>query len=221
MSFAERQARVRVMEVVEARAKRFRSSEDLWPIRVPREPLSLEELVRQALPGGHVRFDVRSLRARTLLHLEWDDGSAWQLWVMVLSSGLKVFCDTGWDESRVLASGGRHSSDETDRLFLEVLAESGGERFGIEMSGGAPAIVRSSLPAPDRRDCPDYPDCLVEFFVHLFEVTGTEASVREQLQEAGLTPGPGPGGTDFRDTVASWLEVAASKGGKRGAAPLG
>lgn len=188
--------------MIESRATRFRSSDDLWPLRVPREPLSLVDLVRTALPVGAVPFDVLSLRTRTLLYCEWDDGSTWELWAMILPSGLKVFCDTGTDETRILASGGRHSSGETDRLFLEHLAESGGERFGIEMSGGAPTVVRSALASRE---------LLVDFFVHLFEVTGAEASVRHQLDRKGVTPAHGPAGADFRDVVASWLGVVASK----------
>jgi hypothetical protein len=203
MSFAARQARLRVSEFVERSVRRFGSDEDLWPIRVPREPLRLDDLVRQALPDDHARFDTASLRARTLLHLAWDDGSQWELWVMTLPSGVKVFCDSGADEQRVLATGGRHSSAETDRLFLERLAESGGERFGIEMTGGAPAVVRAA--GLDRA-------WLIDFFVHLFEVTGAQGSVRQQLDEAGIVVEDAPGGHDFRHIVASWLDVAASNG---------
>jgi hypothetical protein len=77
----------------------------------------------------------------------------------VLPSNRKLFCDTGEEESRVLASAGRHAGDETVRLFLERLAESGGQDFGIEMSGGAPSRVRSS--GADR-----------EFLVDTFYQTG-------------------------------------------------
>jgi hypothetical protein len=190
------------MELIEARAARFRSDDELWPIRVPREPLRLDELVRHALGDDAPRFDFLSLRSRTLLHLEWDDESAWDLWVAVLPTGLKVFCDSGADEARVLASGGRHSSDDTDRLFLSHLAESGGERFGIEMSGGAPTVVRSPFAGSE---------VLIEFFLHLFEVTGGETSVLHQLAEAGVSHDGAAGGTDFRDAVASWLDLTASK----------
>jgi hypothetical protein len=206
MTYAARQARLRVTEGVERAVRRFGSDEDLWPIRVPREPLSLDDLVRQALPDDHARFDVGALRARTLLHLTWEDDSAWELWVMMLPSGLKVFCDTGADEHRVLATGGRHAGAETDRLFLERLAESGGERFGIEMAGGAPTVVRAGGIERDR---------LVDFFVHLFEVTGTERSVRQQLDRAGIPVPTAAGGADFRHLVASWLDLAASNGGAR------
>jgi hypothetical protein len=202
MSFAARQARRKVMELIEAHATRFRSDDELWPLRVPREPLRLDELVRNALGDDATRFDPLSLRSRTLLHLEWDDESTWDLWVAMLPTGLKVFCDSGADEARVLASGGRHSSDATDRLFLSHLGESGGERFGIEMSGGAPAVVRSPFAGSD---------VLIEFFLHLFEVTGAEVSVLHQLSEAGVSHGGAADGTDFRDAVASWLDLTASK----------
>jgi hypothetical protein len=204
MSFGDRQARLRVMELVERRVKRFGSGEDLWPIRVPPEPVSLDDLVRQALPEGHGRFDVSTLRARTLLSMAWDDGTVWELWALVLPSGLKVFCDSGGGEHRILATGGRHSGAETDRLFLERLAESGGERFGIEMAGGAPSTVRASGIDRDR---------LVEFFLHLLEVTGSEGSVRAQLERAGIAVAHDTGGADFRHVVASWLDLAASNSG--------
>jgi hypothetical protein len=203
MSFAARQARLRIAEHVDRTVRRFGSDEDLWPVRVPREPLSLGDLIRQALPDDHGRFDVASLKARTLLRLEWEDGSAWELWVMMLPSGLKVFCDSGADEDRLLATGGRHSGAETDRLFLERLAESGGERFGIEMSGGPPASVRAA--GIDGED-------LIDFFVHLFEVTGAERAVADEVARAGIRVDHDPTGTDFRRTVASWLALAASNG---------
>ena len=40
---------------------------------------------------------------------------------------------------------GRNAGDETDRQFLMLLSESAGETFGIEMAGGAPTRVRSSI----------------------------------------------------------------------------
>lgn len=202
--FAERQARQRVVELVERQVARFRSDEELWPIRIPREPLLLEDIVRQALPDDHGTFDIEALRQRVLMALEWKDGSRWELWILRLPSGLKVFCDSGGGESRILATGGRHSSEQTDRLFLEHLAASGGERFGIEMAGGAPVRVRAG--GVDR-------ELLVSFFVDLFEVTRTEGSVRAQLEEAGVPEEAAAGGTDFRHGVASWLDFVASKRG--------
>lgn len=205
MSFVARQARVRVLERLELRVKRFRSREELWPIRVPREPLALDALVAEALPDDHTRFDPLTLRSRTLLHLAWDEGSEWELWMALLPSGLKLYCDSGGDETRLLASGGRHANDEADRLFLQLLSESAGREFGIEMSGGAPSRVRSSV--SDR-------DFLAGIFVNLFEVTGAEESVRIQLRGAGVKrPRDRDAlGTDFRVDVELWLDLAFPRG---------
>jgi hypothetical protein len=205
MSFAARQARRRLLELVDARARRFHSDDELWPIRIPREPLLLDELAREAAPDAHWLIDAAALRSRTLIACTWDDGSEWDLWVLMLPSGVKVFCDTGGGETRILATGGRHSSDETDRQFLEALAASGGERFGIELAGGAPSRVRSPLVGEADGDL------LADFFVHLFEVTGTEATVLGQLDRAGRPVGWGVDGRDFRDAVVSWLGLVASK----------
>ena len=194
--FVKRQQRVRVLEELERRAKAFRTDEDLYPLRVPREPLPLAEIIEQALPEQHSAFDPLSLRQRTLLHLGWDDGSTWELWVTVLPSGLKLFCDSGEEESRVLASGGRHASEETDRQFLELFSESAGSRFGIEMEGGAPSRVRTSL--TDR-------DFLTDLFVNLFEVAGAEESVRRALAQAH---GRASDDSDFRADVEIWLSHA-------------
>ncbi len=182
-----------MLEELERRAKGFRTDEDLYPLRVPREPLRLRDAIARALPDSHEVFDPLALRQRALLRLEWDDGSAWELWVLMLPSGLKLFCDAGEEEPHVLASGGRHAGNETDRQFLQLLAESGGQRFGIEMSGGAPARVRT--PLTDR-------EFLVDLFVELFEVAGEEASVRRALaQPHGRPPERG----DFRADVDRWL----------------
>ena len=193
MSVAARQQRVRVLEALENRIKQFRSREELWPLRIPHEPLLLEDLVEEALAGDHRRFDPATLRSRTLLHLAWEDGSTWEAWVTILPSKLKVFCDSSHDETRVLASGGKNEGEETDRLFLELLGESGGLHFGIEMSGGAPSRVRSSV--DDRA-------FLVDLFVNLFEGTDVEASVREVARQ---TPRDQADGTDFRSDVERWL----------------
>ena len=97
----------------------------------------------------------------------------------------------------MLASGGRNEGDESDRAFLELFAESAGSHFGIEMAGGAPRSVRSPM---DR-------EFLVDRFVDLFEVTGSEDSLRAQLTEAP-TVEPSPGGMDFRADVEVWLAAA-------------
>ena len=172
-TFASRQLRLRVLEALEARVKQFLRREELWPLRVPREPLLLDDVLRQSLADDARRFDVATLKSRPLLSLEWEDGSRWEAWVGVLPSGLKIYCDTGEDETRVLASGGRNEGDESDRAFLELFAESAGGHFGIEMAGGAPRSVRSPM---DR-------EFLVDRFVDLFEVTGSEDSLRAQLPE--------------------------------------
>jgi hypothetical protein len=127
-----------------------------------------------------------------LLRLEWDDGSTWDAWMIVLPSGFKVYCDSIEEESRILASGGRNEGDESDRAFLQLLAESGGAHFGIEMSGGPPSRVRTSI---------DDREFLVDFFVELFEVSGAEDAVRAQLAGAGRS-------TDFRTDVEQWLTRA-------------
>jgi hypothetical protein len=201
----ERQLRLRVLEALELAAKQFRTREELFPIRIPREPIRLDEVTERALGDDSPRFDPSSLRARTILRLEWDDGSAWDAWVIMLPSQLRLFCDSGADETRVLASGGRNAGDETDRQFLTLLSESAGEIFGIEMAGGAPTRVRSSI--ADRA-------FLVDVFVNLFEVRAMEAAIRADLAERHVA---GPDdllaetveGTDFRLDVERWLELVA------------
>jgi hypothetical protein len=189
-----------VLEVLEQRVKQFLRRDDIWPLRIPREPLLLDSVVRQALPDEHRRFDVSTLRARTLLTLEWEDGNRWEAWVGVLPSGFKIYCDSGEEEDRLLASGGRNEGDDSDRAFLELLAESAGEHFGIEMSGGAPVSVRSPM---DRA-------FLVECFVNLFETTGTEDTVRSQVTGAGPFEHD-PAGHDFRSDVERWLDAALKR----------
>ena len=184
-----------MLEALEARVKQFLRREELWPLRVPREPIVLQDVVRQVLADEARGFDPEVLRARTLLSLEWADGSRWEAWVGILPSGLKIYCDTGEDETRLLASGGRNEGDESDRAFLELFAESAGSHFGIEMAGGAPRSVRSPMDRP----------FLVERFVDLFEITGSEDSLREQLPEGRSDR---PEGHDFRADVEAWLESA-------------
>jgi hypothetical protein len=193
--FAARQLRLRVLEALELRVKQFLRRDQLWPLRVPREPL-LFETVLNALGDEARGFDPASLRARTLLSLEWADGSWWRAWVGVLPSGLKIYCDSGELESRVLASGGRNEGDDSDRAFLELFAESGGRHFGIEMAGGAPRSVRSPFPR----------DLLIDAFVNLFEVTGTEDTVRDQIDRQDEAPPVL--GHDFRLDVERWLDEA-------------
>jgi hypothetical protein len=129
--------------------------------------------------------------------------------VIVLPSGVKLYCDSSHgehDETRVLASGGPNAGEESDRLFLQLLSESGGEHFGLEMAGGAPSRVRSSI--RDR-------EFLVDVFVDLFEVTSAEESVRAELTARG-TQGladADPDGTDFKADVRHWLALALESPG--------
>jgi hypothetical protein len=199
MTFTSRLNRTRVFEALQQRARQFRSREDLWPLRIPREPIVLEEVVERALPDDHRTFDLQSLRARTLLRFEWDGGSTWDAWVIVLPSGLKLYCDSVPDETRILASGGPNEGSESDRAFLQLLAESGGQHFGIEMTGGPPSRVRISM--TDRA-------FIVELFLNLFEVTGSEEAVREALAEQQLTVPREERvlGADFRSDVERWVD---------------
>ena len=185
-----RQARVAALEALDRRVRQFRGREELWPLRIPSEPILLDEVIEEALGDAARRFDVESLRSRTLLALTWDDGASWSAWMIVLPSKTKLYCDSDGEETRILASGGRNEGDESDRVFLRLLAESGGHHFGIEMSGGAPSRVRSSI--DDRA-------FLIEIFVELFEVTGTEDSVREAL---GHEPTE-----DFQHEVEAWFKI--------------
>jgi hypothetical protein len=192
MTVAQRQLRVRVLEALERRVKQFRPREELWPLRVPRVPISLADVIEDALPDDYRTFDVTTLRSRTLLRLDWDDDATWELWVIALPSKRKLYCDSDADESRILASGGRNEGDECDRAFLGLLSESAGQHFGIEMSGGAPTRVQSSI--DDRA-------FLVGVFLELFEVTGTEQTVRDSLSDRMES-------TDFGQDVERWLELA-------------
>ena len=93
----------------------------------------------------------------------------------------------------ILHGSDRFTRDEQVRgLKRRMLAESAGEVFGIEISGGPPSRVRSSLDTSDR---------LLEFFVHLFEVAHMEDDVRA----AG---GHDSDATDFREDVERWLNKA-------------
>lgn len=185
--YAERQNRVRVVQALEEAVKQFRSRQELWPLRVPREPIAFEALVARTID---TTFDPLTLRSRTLLWLEWPDGATWELWVIALPSGLKLYCDTGGGETRLLASGRRDSEIETDRHLMELLSDSAGEHFGIEMDGGPPSRVRSNLTDGT---------LVVDFFVNLFEVLGMEEEVRAVL---------GDRRSDFRLDVENWLAEA-------------
>lgn len=196
-----RQMRLRVLEALQRRSRQFRTRHELWPLRVPHEPVPLGDVVEEALAGAHRGFDTRTLRSRTLLSLEWEDGTRWDAWVVVLPSGLQLYCDSDAEEERILASGRRDAEGgELDTFFLELLAESAGEHFGIGTSGAAPSRVRSSI--PDRR-------FLVDVFVNLFEVAGTEDSVRSDLAHRQARGGQAlePDHGDFRRDVERWLDA--------------
>ena len=185
-----RQARVAVFETLERRVRQFRGREELWPLRIPSDAIVLDDVIEEALGDAARRFDAASLRSRTLLELTWDDGVTWTAWMAVLPSKTKLYCDTDAHETRILASGGRNEGNESDRVFLRLLAESGGTHFGIEMAGDPPTRVRSSI--DDRA-------FLTEMFVELFEVTGSEDSVRQAL---GTEPS-----ADFQHDVERWLDL--------------
>lgn len=189
-----------MLEAIEQRLKQFTSREELWPLRVPREPLLLDELVERTLGDERSRFDTASLRSRPLVTFEWPDGSAWDAWVIVLPSKLKIYCDTSGDESRILASGGKNDGDESDRAFLDLLAASAGAHFGIEMAGGPPSRVRTAL-----QDRPFF----VDFFVELFEVMGLQDEV-EAAVAADIAAADRSG--DFQQSVEAWLNRALTNG---------
>jgi hypothetical protein len=205
--YFSRQLRLRVLDALEQRVKQFAIREDVWPLRVPHEPIPLGDVVRQTLGDDAPACDLASLRSRTLLSLEWEDGAIWEAWVAVLPSKIKLFCDSSDDESRILASGGRNEGDESDRIFLELLADSAGAHFGIEMSGGAPVRVRTSL--SDRA-------FVTDIFLSLFEVAGMEAAIRQSLVRHGGAPADsGANGRDFRADVEAWLQHVSAKGRSR------
>jgi hypothetical protein len=191
--FSQRQLNARVLETLESRVKQFRGREALWPLRIPSEPILLDEVIEAALGEDARRFDVNVLRTRTLLRLEWDAETSWEVWMIALPSKTKVYFDSDNHETRLLASGGRNEGDGNDRVFLQLLAETAGSAFGIEFSGGAPSRVRSSV--SDRA-------FLVDFFVSLFEVAGDEESVRTAISHRASGEE-----RDFQSDVEEWLKT--------------
>lgn len=201
MTIGQRHLRLRVLEALERWAKQFRSHEDLWPFRVPHDPLPLDDIIRESLAdeGGHL--DAAALRSRSVLRMEFHDGAIWEAWVISLPSGITLYCDTDGHETRVLASAKRTNPLEADRFFLELLAESRGHHFGIEMSGAAPDRVRTSI--GDR-------DFLVDVFVELMEGTEAEHSIQQHLRPEGeaAKSRQTADGSDFRADVEQWLTNA-------------
>jgi len=179
VAFDERQARLKALEALEERAKQFHGREEMWPFRAPREPLEI---------------DLASLEPRPVLRMEWAD-TFWQLWSVALPSGILVYGDSDGRESRILASVKRGSPSEGDGFFLERLAESRGQYFGIEMAGPPPERVRS-YSIGDR-------DFLADVFVELFE--GTDALPVES--------------PDFRTDVVNWLGLVLTAPPSRGRQP--
>ena len=177
-----RQARIALLEVLEQRVTQFRRNDTIFPFRRPHEPLDLARLILSAL-GSDISAAIGALRSRTVIEMEWPEGETWSAWVAMLPSGLHVYCDSYADEHRVLASVKRGSAVEADRFFLELLAESRGRHFGIEIAGGAPVRVRT--PIPDRA-------FLGEVLLDLFEGTDVETEIRSN-------------GPDFRIDVDRWL----------------
>jgi hypothetical protein len=184
------------MKALETRARQFRSREELAMFRVPHEPLVFEAVIEDALADGGY-LDPDDLRTRTLVRFEWDGGGTWDAWAVALPSGLTLFCDGDGEETRVLASVKRGSQDEADRFFLELLAESRGEYFGIAMAGGAPDHVRTAM--TDRA-------FLTDIFVELFEGTDAERSIHRVLARAKM-PGAAAAKRDFRSEVERWLDL--------------
>jgi len=210
VTFGRRIARQRVVDTLDIRVKQFRSREELAMFRTPHEPLLLDALIRETLgDGGYL--DADDLRMRTLIRFEWVDGGTWDAWAIALPSGVTLFCDSDGDESRVLASVKRGSQEEADRFFLELLAESRGEYFGIGMAGSAPDHVRTSI--TDR-------EFLADIFVELFEGTAAERSIHRTVARATISAVGGVQERDFRAEVARWLDhvlitPTPSKGRKR------
>jgi hypothetical protein len=188
----DRQRRLLVLDALDGRARQFRSREDSWPFRMPRQPLDLHALIEEAVAGDAGPVPLETLRTRHVLRLEWTDGDAWELWAVTLPSGLHLYCDASANEARVLASARRGTASEADGFFLERLAESRGDLFGIEMAGPPPERVKSAI--GDR-------DFLADVFVELLE--GTEAERR-------LTADWDRGTGDFRTVVVAWLASVLS-----------
>src|SRR5512133_2319661 len=115
--FRQRQLNARVLEALESRVKQFRRREEYWPLRIPSEPILLEDVVEEALADERHRFDPDVLRTRTVLRLEWDAETDWEVWMLTLPSKTKLYFDADGHETRLLASGGRNEGDENDRAF--------------------------------------------------------------------------------------------------------
>lgn len=187
--YQKRLLRARVLEALELRVKQFRAREDTHPFRVPHAPLHLGALIDDALAGDGGTIGEDELRSRFVLSLHWHDGATWSAWVITLPSGIHVYCDSDAHETRVLGSLKRGSALEADHFFLELLAESSGHAFGIEMGADLPDRIRTTM--ADR-------EFLTDVFVEMFEGTPSQA----MIQARGFAGER----HDFRGDVASWLE---------------
>jgi hypothetical protein len=185
-----RQRRVKVLEALEQRAKQFRAREGLWPFRIPHDALDLEDLIEATLAEEDGWIQPAALRTRSVLRLEWDGGDAWELWVITLPSGIHLYCDSDGEETRVLASAKRGNPLEADGFFLERLAESRGDHFGIGMEGPAPDRIKSAI--GDR-------DFLAEVFVELLEDTAASAPLKTAATTGGAA-------SDFHTDIVRWLD---------------
>ena len=185
---ARRQARLAVLEALARRVKQFRSHEHLFSFRVPHEPLDLDAIITQTVADGSGRVTAGDLRSRPVMQMTFADGHHWDAWAITLPSNVHVYCDSDGHETRVLTSLRRGNPIEGDRFFLELLAETRGEAFGIEMGGAVPDAVRT--PIDDRA-------FLVDIFVELLE--GTPAA------NALHAPGDTDAESDFRADVERWL----------------
>lgn len=155
-----RAGRLKAIDALEQRAKQFRARDEIWPFRVPHDPIA---------------FEPADLKPRMVLRMEWPSG-AWELSTIALPSGILLYCDSDGQESRILASVKRGNPAEADGFFLERLAESRGHQFGIEMAGPPPVRVRSSI--GDR-------EFLADIFVELFEGTEAELSFGPGAEATG------------------------------------
>lgn len=187
--YQKRLRRARVLDALELRVKQFRSRDDTFPFHVPHEPLLLHDLIEEALADDGGRMPEEELKSRSVVSLDWHDGTTWTAWVITLPSGIHLYCDSDAHETRVLASVKRGSALEADHFFLELLAESSGHAFGIEMAGGAPDRVRTMI--TDR-------EFLADVFVELFEGTAAQSTIHAAEQPSGQ-------GSDFHADVVHWL----------------
>jgi hypothetical protein len=179
-----------LLEALEQRVKQFRRDDDIWPFRRPHEPLDCSTLITPAIGDVPVASAVDALRSRTVIAMQWSENETWEAWAITLPSGIHVYADTDGVEHRLLASVKRGNAAEADRFFLELLAESGGGHFGIEMRGGAPREIRAGI---------DDRNFIIDVIVDLFEGTPAEQDIQAAVGTTRADSG------DFRVEVERWL----------------